>query len=284
MAAPKVKKRRPSEEVHRLILEAARSLFAAKGYAGTSTREVAEQAGVYEPMVYRRFGSKADLFEAAVLAPFNGVVSDYLAAWESQVEAPATVEELTRQFVEPLYDLLSEHRGLVLALISAGIGADSDRDAAIPGLPELIERLEPQIEIEAVRRPLPGLDVPATLRVSIGMVIGMAILDRWLHNGDYGMSRDRIVDEMVRYCLYGVGARPGPDAPAGRAEPADLERIRAVLDRVADAERRAIRAELELAHLTGWSIVPEPASDERDTGRKAAPAAGTQKRKTKKSG
>ncbi|MCA1845306.1 MAG: TetR/AcrR family transcriptional regulator, partial [Actinobacteria bacterium] len=230
MAAPNVKKRRPSEEVHRLILEAARSLFAAKGYAGTSTREVAELAGVYEPMVYRRFGSKADLFEAAVLAPFNGVVSDYLAAWESQVEAPATVEELTRQFVEPLYDLLSEHRGLVLALIAAGIGADSDRDAAIPGLPELIERLEPQIEIEAVRRPLPGLDVPATLRVSIGMVIGMAILDRWLHNGDYGLSRDRVVEEMVRYCLYGAGARPGPDAGAGPAEPADPERIRAVLD------------------------------------------------------
>jgi AcrR family transcriptional regulator len=283
MAAPSVKKRRPSGEVHRLILDAARALFAAKGYAGTSTREVAELAGVYEPMVYRRFGSKAELFEAAVLGPFNDVVSDYLAAWESQVEAPATVEELTRQFVEPLYDLLSEHRGLVLALISAGIGAEADREPAIPGLPEMIERLEPQIEIEAVRRPLPGLDVPATLRVSIGMVIGMAILDRWLHGADYELSRERIVEEMVRFCLYGVGARPDPDTPAGPGEPADRERIGAVLDRVADAERRAIRAELELAHLTGRSIVSEPAPAERDAGPTASAAARPQKRRTKKS-
>ena len=257
MAAPNAKKRRPSEEVHRLILEAARALFAAKGYEGTSTREVAEVAGVYEPMVYRRFGSKAELFEAAVLAPFNEVVSDYLAAWESQVEAPATVEALTRQFVEPLYDLLNEHRGLVLALISADIGAsDGPADANIPGLRELIERLEPQIEIEAVRRPLPGLDVPATLRVSVGMVIGMAILDHWLRDADYELSRERIVDEMVRYCLYGVGGLPSPDASSGAGIAADFdERIRAVLDRVADAERRAIRAELELAHRKGRSVV-----------------------------
>ena len=283
MAAPNAKKRRPSEEVHRLILEAARALFAAKGFEGTSTREVAELAGVYEPMVYRRFGSKAELFEAAVLAPFNDVVSDYLAAWESQVEAPATVEELTRQFVEPLYDLLNEHRGLVLALISAGIGANGGpADASIPGLPELIERLEPQIEIEAARRPLPGLDVPATLRVSIGMVIGMAILDRWLHDADYELSRERIVDEMVRYSLYGVGGRPSPDASSVAGTAADLERIRAVLDRVADAERRAIRAELELAHRNR-SVVRGPASADSDPVPTGAVEVGTQSRSTKTS-
>lgn len=278
-----VKKRRPSEEVHRLILEAARTLFAEKGYEGASTREVAERAGVYEPMVYRRFGSKAELFEAAVLAPFNDVISSYLASWESQGEAPATVEELTRQFVEPLYDLLSEHRGLVLALISAGIDTESGRDGAIPGLPDLIERLEPQIEIEAVRRPLPGLDVPATLRVSIGMVIGMAILRNWLVDGDSGLSRDRIVKEMVRYCLYGVGARPGPGVSGVPGAPADLEQIGAILDRVADAERRAIRAELELAHLTGRSM-PEPMATDRSAGSQSAAPARTRKRKTEAGG
>ena len=283
MPARAVRKRRPSEEVHRLILDAARTLFAEKGYEGASTREVAERAGVYEPMVYRRFGSKAELFEAAVLAPFNDVISSYLASWESQGEAPATVEELTRQFVEPLYDLLSEHRGLVLALISAGIDTDSGRDGAIPGLPELIERLEPQIEIEAVRRPLPGLDVPATLRVSIGMVIGMAILGKWLADGDSGLSRDRIVREMVRYCLYGAGARPGPGVSAVPGGPPDLERIGAILDRVADAERRAIRAELELAHLTGRSM-PEPMPTGRSATSESAAPPRTRKRKTQAGG
>jgi AcrR family transcriptional regulator len=63
----------------RLLLESARALFAERGYAGTSTREIARAASVTEPMIFRHFGSKAKLFEEAVLAPFNTFVSDYIA-------------------------------------------------------------------------------------------------------------------------------------------------------------------------------------------------------------
>lgn len=46
------------------VLTAARRLFAAKGYAGTSNREIAAAAGLAHTAIYNHFGSKAQLFTA----------------------------------------------------------------------------------------------------------------------------------------------------------------------------------------------------------------------------
>ena len=46
------------------LLETAISIFAEKGYAGTSVREIVEQAGVSKPVLYYYFKSKQGLFLA----------------------------------------------------------------------------------------------------------------------------------------------------------------------------------------------------------------------------
>ena len=46
------------------LLDAARGLFADRGWAGTTLRAVADEAGVAEPTVYAVFGSKAGLAKA----------------------------------------------------------------------------------------------------------------------------------------------------------------------------------------------------------------------------
>src|SRR3546814_11182987 len=68
-------RRRSSDEIHRLLLEAASELFAEKGYAATTTREIGVRAGVPEVMLFRHFGSKASLFSEASLQPFNDFLS-----------------------------------------------------------------------------------------------------------------------------------------------------------------------------------------------------------------
>lgn len=67
-------KRRSSTEVRQLILQAALHLFAEKGYAATSTLEIAARAGVAEFVIFRRFGGKAALFSQAALEPFGQFV------------------------------------------------------------------------------------------------------------------------------------------------------------------------------------------------------------------
>jgi len=52
------------EETRARILAAARELFERNGTRGTTTREVAERAGVNEATLFRHFGSKSALLEA----------------------------------------------------------------------------------------------------------------------------------------------------------------------------------------------------------------------------
>jgi AcrR family transcriptional regulator len=51
-----------SDERHRRIVQAAVPLFARKGFAGTTTREIAEVAGISEALLFRHFPSKQLLY------------------------------------------------------------------------------------------------------------------------------------------------------------------------------------------------------------------------------
>lgn len=48
------------------ILESAIKLFAEKGFSGTTTREIAEKAGVNEALIFRYFSTKRDLYSAII--------------------------------------------------------------------------------------------------------------------------------------------------------------------------------------------------------------------------
>jgi AcrR family transcriptional regulator len=67
-----VRGRRPgSPDTRAAILDAARALFAASGISGTSVRAVAAKAGVDPALVHHYFGSKDDLFVAALALPVD---------------------------------------------------------------------------------------------------------------------------------------------------------------------------------------------------------------------
>ena len=77
------------EDTRRRILEAALEIFAAEGYEGTSTRLLAERAGVNLPAIQYYFGSKEGLYRAVIehivqhkeahMAPLTGKVRAALA-------------------------------------------------------------------------------------------------------------------------------------------------------------------------------------------------------------
>jgi AcrR family transcriptional regulator len=53
------------------ILAAARTLFASRGYHGTTVRDIAAEAGVNAALVHHYFGSKDQVFVAAMNLPLN---------------------------------------------------------------------------------------------------------------------------------------------------------------------------------------------------------------------
>ncbi|MCW2853501.1 MAG: transcriptional regulator, TetR family [Nocardioides sp.] len=65
-AAPRRGRRPGAPDTRATILAAAREAFAASGFARTSVRSVAAAAGVDAALVHHYFGTKADLFVAAL--------------------------------------------------------------------------------------------------------------------------------------------------------------------------------------------------------------------------
>src|SRR5690349_14619385 len=55
------------------ILEATALLFARQGFAGTSTREIAHLAQVNETTLFRYYGTKKEMFWAALEARLSGI-------------------------------------------------------------------------------------------------------------------------------------------------------------------------------------------------------------------
>lgn len=85
--------RLPAAKRREQLLDSAATLFAEKGYAGATTAELAKAAGVTEPIIYRHFESKKDLFIALIARTGEQTIR----LWEEQLGgAPDPAERLRR--------------------------------------------------------------------------------------------------------------------------------------------------------------------------------------------
>jgi AcrR family transcriptional regulator len=75
--------RLPAAQRREQLLDVAESLFAQQGYAGATTAQIAKAAGVTEPIIYRHFKSKRDLFVALI----ERTGKRTLALWQGDVSA-----------------------------------------------------------------------------------------------------------------------------------------------------------------------------------------------------
>lgn len=90
-------------ERHREVLRVALHLFAERGYAGASLRELARRLGMQQPSLYHYFRSKEELVEQILVTfGFGGIHS-----FPPDMVVPDRVEELPRalaEIVEAMYE------------------------------------------------------------------------------------------------------------------------------------------------------------------------------------
>ena len=105
-------RRRGAPDTRAAILAAARAHFASAGFSGTTIRAVARDAGVDPALVHHYFGSKDDLFLAALEIPFEPAFLVQAVAGSSPEEAP---ERLFRTFLSVWDDPHLQPRLVALA-------------------------------------------------------------------------------------------------------------------------------------------------------------------------
>jgi TetR/AcrR family transcriptional regulator, repressor for neighboring sulfatase len=214
-AEPRPVRRRPGKSATASrILDSAQQLFAKRGPAAVSIRQVAEQAGVSHALVHKYFGSKDDLI--------NAVVYRADAQRSAAAEGSPSLKDVYREL---LPQVMSERDHSMMLVRSAMSGVEyvplADRIKTTGALIELARRTAAS---DAAPAP-PPLDIDP--RVLIGaitsMILGWSAIEDWLWHitGLDPADKDEvyrqlfeIVDYMADLTLVGdeVDAA-GPAAP-----------------------------------------------------------------------
>jgi AcrR family transcriptional regulator len=92
--------RLPAEERRAALLEIACRLFSEGSYRGTTTADIAREAGVTEPVLYRHFASKRDLYLACLDATWEGAREMWEEALASEPDPGLWLATMGRTFIE----------------------------------------------------------------------------------------------------------------------------------------------------------------------------------------
>lgn len=86
--------RMPAAQRRAHLVETAIRLFTEGSYRGTTTAEIARAAGVSEPILYRHFASKRDLYIAALEHVWEQTKAGWVRAMEGAPDTCAAVEAI----------------------------------------------------------------------------------------------------------------------------------------------------------------------------------------------
>jgi AcrR family transcriptional regulator len=87
--------RLPAVKRRQQLLDTAAVLFAERGYSGATTSELARAAGVTEPIIYRHFSSKKDLFIALI----DRTGEETLRLWQQQLHSAHDPADRLRRLI-----------------------------------------------------------------------------------------------------------------------------------------------------------------------------------------
>ncbi|WP_373143246.1 TetR/AcrR family transcriptional regulator [Mycobacterium marinum] len=132
------------------ILQAAAERIATRGYAATSTREIAASVGIEQPAIYKHFSSKRDILAALVRVALERPIEliDVLAG----VQGPAVVK-LCRWLLESFEYLNSFPNVLASIIITPELQEEpfADEQALVskfePAIVDLIERAQDEGDV-----------------------------------------------------------------------------------------------------------------------------------------
>jgi AcrR family transcriptional regulator len=187
----------------RKLLAAATEVFAEKGYADATTKEIAQHAGVTEPMLFRHFGSKAALFQEAAVAPFAGYMTEYCSQWEQRGLNESDESEV-RLFYAGLYQGFLQRRELLAVALASepASGTTGPIGQIVQDAMDRIATLQAR-ERDARGLPKAPYDFPVMIRLMFGLALSVGLHGEWLFGED--LDEDRILDEMARLTIYGGG-------------------------------------------------------------------------------
>ncbi|AZQ47715.1 MULTISPECIES: TetR/AcrR family transcriptional regulator [Bacillus] len=192
------------------ILEAAVDMFGEKGYASTSTSEIAKRAGVAEGTIFRYYKTKKDLLLAVVIPTLTKFTAPFFVqAFAKEVfkSEYKSYEALLRVVIHNRFEFAKKHFPMIKILIQE-----------VPFQPELKNEIQHLVETELfshfkklivkfqedgeIIEMLPS----SVLRLTLSTVLGL-LLTRFLLLPEEKWNDEVEIENTIQFILYGVTPR-----------------------------------------------------------------------------
>jgi AcrR family transcriptional regulator len=196
------------------ILDAARALFASRGFEAVTMTEIADQAGVVRATVFNQFGSKGALVEAiteSVLDVWAGMLERALA--DEKTSTPALVRALFEHMGRGIEQFHGFYRGVFREMMKIQVGLD-EGGLAVRASERARERLTRLLARGQQRGDL-SREFETEDLVSAFMSLTNGTITHWLYEEASGSLRKRMqsaADVLLRPVTAGeIRDEPLPD-------------------------------------------------------------------------
>ena len=195
------------------IISAARRIFVEKGFERTTTRSLAEAAGVSEALLFRHFPNKEALYSAIQMSCFKEEGANLAERLQSLEPSTAALVFLVSDLVSHILAEPRDDEGLLffrLVLRSLMDEGEFTRLAIQGGPSRWVTKVEQCIK--AANRAGDMLDRPVQANLA-GWMVHQLITGILLHNLpreaviDYGVSHEELAKQVVWFCLRGMGLK-----------------------------------------------------------------------------
>lgn len=177
------------------LIDVARSLFAEKGFEGTSIEEVAARAKVSKPVVYEHFGGKEGLYAVIVDRELSAISQAITASLVSSTSPSVIVERAALALLTYIEDSPDGFRLL-----------SSSTDRAAGTYSTLLADVAIQVSgILAEQFSSHGLD-PRTAPLYAQMLVGIVSSPAWWWLENRRMSKEEVAAHMVNLAWNGLRA------------------------------------------------------------------------------
>lgn len=203
----------PGEERRAAIIKAAEKVFVEKGFYRTTTRELAEAAGVSEALLFKHFPSKEALYSAIQMSCFQEEGSRVMEFLESLEPSTSSLIFLVEDFVshvvggQPAEGERSFIRLLLRSLMDEGEFA---RLAVQWGPARWVRKAEYCIEAARAAGDMVDQPVDAALGGWFAHQLVSGIMVHLLPAApaiDFGVPREELVRQIILFCLRGIGLK-----------------------------------------------------------------------------
>jgi TetR/AcrR family transcriptional regulator len=192
------------------ILQAAEKLFLEKGFALTSTTEIAKAVGCNQALIHYYFRTKDNLFETV----FEKKVAIFFADFQSIIETSNSFEENLRRIIEAHFDMVRANPQLPFLIVNELVTNPSRIDLIKARVGKIIggiyERLEAGLKVEIAEgriRPIGAVElIISVVSLNVAFFLAAPALRkvRGLTDEEFEAAADARRREIVELILRGL--------------------------------------------------------------------------------